>query len=256
MKQVALVTGASRGIGLGIALELAKQNFDIAIMDIMPKDQATDGIKTLENDGAKVLYCQGSISSTEDRERVMAEIKDEFGCLNVLVNNAGIAPRERNDVLMTTEKSFDDVLKINLYGTYFMTQRVANWLVEQKQADPEFQGSIINISSISSTVVSVNRGEYCISKAGVSMTTSLFAARLGEYDIPVFEIRPGVIKTDMTAGVTEKYNKLIAEGLTVQQRWGFPEDIGKAAATLASGDIPYATGTVIMIDGGLTIPRL
>ena len=141
-------------------------------------------------------------------------------------------------------------------GSYFLTQKAAQWRVAQKKSDPQFRGSIVNISSISATVVSINRGEYCIAKAGLSMATQLFAVRLGEFDIPVYEVRPGVIHTDMTVGVTEKYDKLIAEGLCVQKRWGEPEDVGKVVASLAKGDFPYSTGQVVMVDGGMTIPRL
>ncbi len=174
----------------------------------------------------------------------------------MLVNNAGMAPRVRNDILEATEESFDEVLSTNLKGTYFLTQKAANRMIAQKKEDPAFQGCIINISSISATVASVNRGEYCVSKAGLSMATQLFAVRLGEYNIPVFEVRPGVIRTDMTARVKEKYDRLIEEGLCVQKRWGEPEDVGKVVASLASGHFMYSTGQVIMVDGGLSIPRL
>jgi NAD(P)-dependent dehydrogenase (short-subunit alcohol dehydrogenase family) len=167
-----------------------------------------------------------------------------------------MAPRERRDILEATEESFDEVISTNLKGTYFLTQLAANWMIEQKKADVNYAGAIVNVSSISATVASINRGEYCVSKAGLSMTTQLFATRLGEFNIPVFEVRPGVIDTDMTAGAKEKYDKLIAEGLTLQRRWGFPEDVGKVVAALASGSFPYSTGQVIMVDGGLTIPRL
>lgn len=159
-------------------------------------------------------------------------------------------------MLGTTEESFDEVISTNLKGNYFLTQDAANWMIEQKQIDTNFTGCIINVSSISATVASVNRGEYCISKAGISMATQLFAVRLGEFDIPVYEVRPGVISTDMTAGVKEKYNKLIEEGLCVQKRWGEPDDVGKVVASLVKGDFIYSTGQVIMVDGGLTIPRL
>ena len=160
------------------------------------------------------------------------------------------------DILDAAEDSYEWVMKINLQGPYFLTQAVARWMIEQKQRDAGWRGCIINISSISATVASTSRGEYCISKAGVSMATRLWAARLGEFDIPVYEIRPGVIATDMTAGVKEKYDKLIAEGLCIQRRWGQPDDIGRAAAALARGDLAYSTGQVVMVDGGLTIPRL
>mgnify|MGYP000950636081 FL=1 len=159
-------------------------------------------------------------------------------------------------MLNTSEASFDEVLDTNLKSCYFLTQAAANWMIEQKESNPDFSGSIINISSISATVASVNRGEYCVSKAGISMVTQLFAARLGEYFIPVYEVRPGVIATDMTAGVKEKYDNLIAQGLCVQPRWGTPEDVGKAVGALAAGSFPYSTGQVFMVDGGLTLPRL
>ncbi len=256
MKKVALITGGSRGIGLGIAQHLAKNGFDLAINGVRDESAVVDVIQSLQGSGANVIYCQGSISSTEDRKKIIQKVKDHFGRLHVLVNNAGIAPKERRDVLETTEESFDDVLSTNLKGNYFLTQLSANWMIEQKKSDPAFQGCIINVSSISATVASVNRGEYCISKAGLSMSTQLFAVRLGEFDIPVFEVRPGIISTDMTSGVKEKYDKLIEGGLTIQKRWGSPNDVGSVVASLAVGNFPYSTGQVIMVDGGLTIPRL
>jgi len=256
MKKVALITGGSRGIGLGIAQHLAKNGFDIAINGVRDESAVVDVIKLLQDLGADAIYCQGSISSTEDRKKIIQKVKDHFGTLNVLVNNAGIAPKERRDVLETTEESFDDVLSTNLKGNYFLTQLSANWMIEQKKSDPSFQGCIINVSSISATVASVNRGEYCISKAGLSMSTQLFAVRLGEFDISVFEVRPGIISTDMTSGVKEKYDTLIEGGLTIQKRWGSPGDVGSVVASLAVGNFPYSTGQVIMVDGGLTIPRL
>jgi NAD(P)-dependent dehydrogenase (short-subunit alcohol dehydrogenase family) len=179
-----------------------------------------------------------------------------FGCLHVLVNNAGIAPKERRDVLDATEESFEQLIRTNLQGPYFLTQAVAKWMIEQKKTDANFAGCIVNVSSISATVASVNRGDYCISKAGVAMASQLWAARLGEFEIPVYEVRPGVITTDMTSGVTAKYAKLLSEGLAILKRWGTPEDVGKVVAALARGDMPYSTGTVIMVDGGLTVQRL
>lgn len=256
MKKVAFVTGGSRGIGLGIAQHLAKNGFDLAINGIRSEESIIDVLAELRILGAEVIYCQGDIASSEDRKSMLEKIRLHFGRLNVLVNNAGVAPKERNDILAATEESFDYVLSTNLKGTYFLTQAVANWMIEQKVDSQDFTGNIITVSSISASVASVNRGEYCVSKAGLGMMTQLFAARLGEFNIPVYEVRPGIIKTDMTEGVTAKYNKLIAEGLTVQNRWGFPDDIGKAVATIAKGDFPYSTGQVFMIDGGLTISRL
>ncbi len=256
MKKTALITGGSRGIGLGIAIELAKEGIDLAINGVRPEKQVEDVLEKLRGHGIRVIYCQGDISQKVSRETVLEKIRKEFGQLNFLVNNAGVAPKERNDILEATEESFDYVMKTNLQGPYFLSQSVANWLVEQKKEDAGFFGSIINITSVSATVASVNRGEYCISKAGLSMMTKLFAARLGEYDIPVYEVRPGVIETDMTAGVKQKYDKLFQEGLSVQPRWGQPEDVGKVVLALVKGLFPYSTGEVIMVDGGLTIPRL
>jgi 3-oxoacyl-[acyl-carrier protein] reductase len=174
----------------------------------------------------------------------------------VLVNNAGIAPRERKDILEASEEIFDEVMDVNLKGPYFLTQLVAGHMVEIKKTNPEFECCIINISSVSATVASVNRGEYCISKAGIAMATRLWAARLGEYDIPVYEIQPGVIATDMTSGVTEKYDRLFEQGLSIQRRWGLPADVGKVAVAMATGMLPYSTGQVIMVDGGMTLQRL
>jgi NAD(P)-dependent dehydrogenase (short-subunit alcohol dehydrogenase family) len=256
MKKIALVTGGSRGIGLGIAEHLAKSGFDLAINGMRPEEAITDVLRRLREMGSDVIYCQGDIASREDRINMLAAVSNHFGRLNVLVNNAGVAPKERRDILEATEESFEYVMTTNLQGPYFLTQKVANWMIDQGRRRDDFSGCIINISSISATVASVNRGEYCIAKAGVSMATQLFAARLGEYNIPVYEVRPGIIKTDMTAGVTEKYDRLISGGLTVQRRWGYPEDVGKAVAAFARGDFPYSTGQVIMIDGGLTLSRL
>ena len=256
MKRIALVTGGSRGIGFGIATALAKEGFDLAVCGIREEAAAAEALTKLRSHGHEVLYVQADISKTTDREKLVAAIRERFGQLNVLVNNAGIAPRLRKDILDATEESFDEVLGVNLRGPYFLTQLVARWLIEQKKAQPDFAASIINISSVSATMASTGRGEYCISKAGISMATQLWAARLGEFGIPVYEVRPGIAKTDMTAAVQTKYDKLIAEGLFVQPRWGTPDDTGRAVAMLARGDLPYSTGQVIMVDGGLTLPRL
>jgi 3-oxoacyl-[acyl-carrier protein] reductase len=183
-------------------------------------------------------------------------VRAHFGRLDVLVNNAGVAPSVRADILEATQESFDRVLGINLKGPYFLTQLAARWMIEQRQADSAFAGVIVNISSVSATDASVNRGDYCISKAGVAMATQLWAHRLAEFGIAVYEIRPGVIRTDMSTAVAEKYDKLIASGLTVENRWGVPQDVGRAVAMLARGDLSYATGNVLNIDGGLTLRRL
>ena len=256
MKKVACITGGSRGIGYGIAAQLAQAGFDLAINGLRPAAAEADAVTALQGFGGQVIYCQGDVASPEDRNRMLDAIQAHYGALHVLVNNAGIAPKERRDILEATEESFTHLLATNLQGPYFLTQAVANWMIRQQQQDAAFQGCIVNISSISATVASVNRGEYCVAKAGVSMATQLFAARLGEYNIPVYEVRPGVIRTDMTAGVTEKYDRLIAGGLMVQPRWGEAEDVGKAVAALALGYFPYSTGQVLLVDGGMTLPRL
>jgi len=256
MKKVALITGGTRGIGLGIAKQLAANGFDLAINGQRSAGSVNDIAAQLRHAGAEVLYCQGDVGSSADRKKIVQEVKDRFGRLHVLVNNAGIAPRHRRDILETTEESFDEVISINLKGAFFLSQQAANWMIAQKETDPGFSGCIINVSSMSATVASVNRGEYCISKAGLGMVTQLFAVRLGAWDIPVYEVRPGVIDTDMTAGVKEKYDQLIEAGLCLQKRWGQPEDVGKAVSALALGNFPYSTGQVIMVDGGLTLQRL
>lgn len=256
MKQTALITGGSRGIGLGIAAELASAGFDVAINGVRDGDAVQPVISELKKFGGNVMYCQADIASTSDRHRMVEEVRQKFGHLNLLVNNAGVAPKERKDILEASEESFAYLLSTNLQGPYFLTQRIANWMIEKKAEMNGFDACIINITSISAEVASVNRGEYCVAKAGLSMATQLFAARLGEYNIPVYEIRPGIIKTDMTAGVTEKYDKLIAEGLTIQNRWGEASDVGKAVKALALKYFPYSTGQVFNVDGGMMVRRL
>jgi len=256
VNRVALVTGGTRGIGLGIARCLAHDGCDLAVCGVRPEEQVADVLSELRGTGVDVLYCQADVADPDARECMLAAIRAHYGRLDVLVNNAGVAPRVRADVLDATEESFERVMRINLQGPYFLTQAVARWMIAQREQDPSFRACIVNISSISATVASPSRGEYCISKAGVSMATRLWAVRLGEYGIPVYEVRPGVIQTDMTAGVRARYDRLIAEGLTVEPRWGLPEDVGRTVATLVRGDLPYATGQVLMVDGGLTLQRL
>lgn len=256
MKQVALITGGSRGIGYGIAVELARAGFDLVINGVRDATAVRDALKELEKAGARVVYCQADVSSSGLRTRMLEEIKSSYGRLDVLINNAGIAPKERKDILEASEESFTELINTNLKGPYFLTQAVAKWMIEQQKTRTDFKGCIVNISSMSASVASLNRGEYCIAKAGVSMATQLFAVRLGEYNIPVYEVRPGIIRTDMTATVTDKYDKLIEGGLTVQKRWGTPEDVGKAVLALVLGYLSFSTGQVIMVDGGLTIGRL
>jgi NAD(P)-dependent dehydrogenase (short-subunit alcohol dehydrogenase family) len=255
-KRVALVTGGARGIGFAVAQALAREGFDLALCGVRGGAAAGPALETLGKLGARTLYVQADVSDRAARQRLVAGVEETFGRLHLLVNNAGIAPKVRADILEATEESFESLLKVNLQGPYFLTQRCAHWMIAQKKADAAWRGCIVNISSVSATVASVNRGDYCVSKAGVSMATQLWAARLGEFDIPVYEIRPGIIRTDMTAGVQAKYDKLMSEGLLAQTRWGQPEEVGIAVAMLARGDLPYSTGQVLLVDGGLTLRRL
>ncbi len=255
-KRVAAVTGGGRGIGLGISICLAKEGFDLALCGQRPEFQLQETLLNLRQLGARVHYTQANLADATAREAFLADIKTHFGRLDVLVNNAGIAPKVRADILESDEESFDALIQVNLRAPYFLTQKAARWMIDQKKSDPTLQPCIINISSISATVASTNRGDYCLAKAGLAMSTQLFAVRLAEYGIPVYEVRPGLIKTDMTAAVTSKYDDLIAKGLVPQNRWGVAEDVGKAVSMLARGDLPYSTGQVLMIDGGLTLERL
>jgi NAD(P)-dependent dehydrogenase (short-subunit alcohol dehydrogenase family) len=256
LNRVALVTGGSRGIGLGIAEALADSGFDLAINGVREPADVADALTALGRRGANVRYCRGDVSRAPDRQTMLNEVRTHFGRLDVLVNNAGVAPNVRADILEASEDSFDRVLGINLKGPYFLTQLAARWMIEQHQADSEFRGVVVNISSVSATEASINRGDYCISKAGLAMATQLWAHRLAEHSIAVYEVRPGVIRTDMSAPVAEKYDRLIAAGLTVENRWGMPDDVGRAVAMLARGELTYATGNVLNIDGGLTLRRL
>jgi NAD(P)-dependent dehydrogenase (short-subunit alcohol dehydrogenase family) len=253
---IALVTGGSRGIGFGVAKALAKSGYEVVITGRRAGSEVTPALKQLQACGVRAEYVAADVSSNSDRQRLLETIENHFGKLNVLVNNAGMAPRVRADVLDAAEDSFDELIAVNLKGPYFLTQMVARWMIRQKSSDPAFRGCIINIGSISATVASLTRGEYCISKAGIAMATRLWAVRLAEFGIGVYEIRPGIIATDMTAAVKSKYDALIAEGLLLEKRWGTPDDVGKTAAMLARGDLPYASGSVLILDGGLTLPRL
>jgi 3-oxoacyl-[acyl-carrier protein] reductase len=255
-RPVALITGGSRGIGFGCARELARAGYDLAVAGRRPEAACRPALETLREARADVFYAVCDVADRFAREALLEGVRARFGRLHALINNAGMAPRTRNDILEADEADFEEVLRANLQGPYFLTQAAARWMIAQQQADAAFRGCIINISSISAATVSLNRGEYCISKAGVSMATQLWAARLAEYGLPVYEIRPGIIATDMTAGVKAKYDRLIAGGLVPERRWGEPEDVGRAAAALARGALPYTTGQVITIDGGLSIPRL
>lgn len=266
MPKVALVTGGNRGIGLGITRRLLEDGYAVAILATRPEPtELLDELRGAVPDGApaQVLYVQGSVAELADHDRYVTAALEAWGRIDLLVNNAGVAPSVRADLLEAGAESFDRVLGINLRGPYFLTQRVANAMIAQRDASGEDLsanespvGTIINVSSISATAVSTNRGEYCVSKAGVSMGTQLFAARLAPEGIVVYEVRPGVIATDMTAGVTEKYDKLLADGLAPNPRWGRPSDVAGAVAILASGQTPYSTGEIFHVDGGMHIPRL
>jgi NAD(P)-dependent dehydrogenase (short-subunit alcohol dehydrogenase family) len=254
--KAALVTGGTRGIGLGIARRLAACGYDLAVCGRRPEREVVTELEELRRAGVRALYVSADVGDGAARERLVETVRDEFGRLDALVNNAGIAPRQRADLLEATEESFAEVMRTNLVGPYFLTQTCAAWMIEQRAAEATWSGCIVNISSMSASVVSTNRGEYCVSKAGLSMATKLWAARLGEFDIPVYEVRPGVIRTDMTAPVESTYSTLLEEGLTIQRRWGTPDDVGAAVAALVRGEVPYSTGQVLCIDGGLTVQRL
>jgi 3-oxoacyl-[acyl-carrier protein] reductase len=256
MKRVALITGGARGIGYGISESLARDGWDIVICGQRDESEVTEPVEKLRSLGAEVLYVQADVSETAARDRLVEAVRERFGGLHLLVNNAGVAPKERRDMLDTSETSFDWVLDVNLRGPFFLTQAVARWMVDQRRVDLAFQGCIVYVTSISATVASTNRVEYCISKAGLSMASQAWSVRLAEFGIPVYEVRPGIIQTDMTSGVRNKYDDLIEEGLTLQPRWGLPADVGRAVAMLARGDLSYSTGQVIMVDGGLTVDRL
>ena len=255
-RPLAIVTGAGRGIGRGIAESLGKTGYDLVINYCSNKTSALEAKKTIDALGVRCEIVQADISVAEDRAKLVSFAKENFESCNLLVNNAGVAPEKRMDILDATEESFDRVMGINLKGPYFLTQLVANWMIDQKKKSAEVQCRIINISSISAYTSSPGRGEYCVSKAGMSMMTKLYADRLAEYDIGVYEIRPGIIETDMTAAVKAKYDKLIEEGLTPIKRWGKPEDVGRAVSAIAERKLDFSTGQVIDVDGGFHIHRL
>jgi len=264
MNSVALITGGSRGIGRGIALELAGLGWDLAINYVSHEDTARRTRKDCHararsrGKDIKVEICRADVGSNAARKRLIKFMRSKFGRLDLLVNNAGVAPQVRADILETTEESFDRVMAINAKGPYFLTQLAAKWMIEQVVDSRSTRPGprIVTISSISAYTASINRGEYCMAKAAVSMMTSLYASRLAEYGIRVYEIRPGIIATDMTQSVREKYDKLIAEGITPIKRWGTPEDIGKAVSAIAQGLLDFSTGEVINADGGFQLRRL
>ncbi|MCC6458224.1 MAG: 3-ketoacyl-ACP reductase [Caldilineaceae bacterium] len=253
---VALVTGASRGIGRGIATALAAQGWTVVINYRGNVDAAQEAAEAVTAAGGRSLVVQADIGDAADREKLVRVTLDTFGRLDLLVNNAGMAPRQRMDLLATTEASYDEVMGVNLKGPFFLTQHVANAMIELIRQGLIDQPKIINIGSMSAYTASVNRGEYCISKAGLGMMTALFADRLAEYGILVYEVRPGVIATDMTSVVKARYDALIDGGLTPVKRWGEPDDVARAVLAIAQGYLPFSTGEVINVDGGFHLRRL
>jgi len=254
--RVALVTGGSRGIGSGICTALGKHGWNVAVNYRRDNAAALDTVAAIEKSGGKGIAVQADIGVDTERELLLKSIRKQWGRLDLLVNNAGMAPRQRTDLLEMSESSFDEVMATNLKGPFFLTQAAAKWMLELQQNQGVERPVIINIGSISAYTASVNRGEYCISKAGMGMMTALFADRLAGYGILVYELRPGIISTDMTAGVQAKYDHLIKEGLLPIQRWGTPEDVANAVIALAEGYLPYSTGEIINIDGGFHLRRL
>jgi len=257
--KVALVTGASRGIGRAVTVELARLGYDVAANYHSNEAAAREAcaLATATRPGARVEPVAADVGERAGRTRLLEFVRERFSRLDLLVNNAGMAPPERADLLEATEESFDRLLQVNLKGPYFLSQAAARYMIEQRAAaGPDYRPAIVNISSISSYAASVNRGDYCVSKAGVAMMTQLFAARLAEEGINVYEVRPGIIETDMTAAVREKYDALFASGLTPIRRWGTPDDVARAVGAVAQGLLPYSTGEVLNVDGGFHIRRL
>lgn len=257
MKKTVLVTGGGKGIGRGIVEAMAAEGWNVAFCGRTASDKFDAFRRDLESRfRVGTYYAESDVSAFDAADALLSGILDRFGSLHALVNNAGVAPLVRADLLEMTTESFDRVMAINLRGPFFLTQRVARYFVEQRKNSPAFSAALVNIGSISATVASVSRGEYCFSKAGVAMMTKLFAVRLAEFGIPVYELRPGIVHSEMTSTVSEKYDRLIADGLTLQPRWGEPADVGRAVAMLLRGDLAYSTGQVINIDGGMEIGRL
>lgn len=257
MKKVALITGSGRGIGLSIAKTLGLNGYKVILSDIFPITEAAELLNDLTQECIDADYMKCDISKASDREAVLKEIDEKYQRLDVLVNNAGVAPLVRNDILETTEDSFDRLININLKGTFFMCQIFANYMIKNRENELEnYNPRIINIASVSSYTSSPNRGEYCISKAGISMTTMLFADKLAEFSIPVFEVRPGIILTDMTQGVKEKYEKLISDGITPIKRFGLPQDVANTVLAATTGLLDFSAGQVLNADGGFELRRL
>ena len=254
--RVALVTGAGRGIGRGIALALGGDGWRVGVNYRSDAAAAAQTVSNIQALGGEAAALQADIASATDRQRLLEQVRQQWGRLDLLVNNAGMAPRRRADLLEMSEASYDEVMAANLKGPFFLTQQAAIWMAELKREGVTPDPMIINIGSISANTASLNRGEYCLSKAGIGMLTVLFAVRLAEAGIRVYEVRPGIIATDMTAAVQEKYDQMIAGGLLPLRRWGQPEDVAKAVLALAEGALPYSTGEVIYVDGGFHLRRL
>ncbi|MDP9174543.1 MAG: 3-ketoacyl-ACP reductase [Planctomycetota bacterium] len=253
--QTALITGASRGIGRGIALALAREGFNVVINYARSVNAAQEVKQQAEAAGAKAAIIQADIASSPDRKRLAKEAWDAFGKIDLLVNNAGIAPAVRADLLDASEESFDQLINTNLKGPYFLTQLIARRMIENSGAGSS--AKIINITSVSAYAASINRGDYCVAKAGLAMMTQLYALRLAEHGINVYEIRPGIIETDMTGPVKAKYDKLILEdGITPIRRWGKPDDVARAVIAIAKDHLPFSTGEVINVDGGFHLRKL
>src|SRR5690625_1229461 len=254
MPKVAMVTGGNRGIGLGITQRLLDEGY--AVASLATRGEPAELMAELRERG-EVIYVRGSVSELDDHQRYVDAALEAWGRIDVLVNNAGVAPQVRDDIVVATPESYDRVMDINLRGPYFLTQLVANQMIDQRQGEPgdQVHGTIINVSSTSAVTVSTNRGEYCISKAGMAMATQLWAARLAPEGIMVYEVRPGVIATDMTAGVKEKYDAQFAGGLAPIPRWGTPADVAGAVVQLAAGRMHYSTGEIINVDSGMQIHR-
>jgi NAD(P)-dependent dehydrogenase (short-subunit alcohol dehydrogenase family) len=253
-RRVALVSGGTRGIGLGIARALAQEGWHLGLCGMRSRDQVSSTLADLAHSGVDVHYTRADVADSDARARFVNESIAALGPVNALVNNAGRAPRVRADILDATEDSFAELVRTNLQGPYFLTQLVARHVVAHKAANVD--AAIVFITSVSAEAASTNRGDYCVSKAGLSMAARLFALRLAAAAIPVYEVRPGIIETDMTANVRDVYDRRIADGLVPEGRWGQAGDVGRAVAALLRGDLPYASGTVINVDGGLSIPRL
>ena len=255
---VALVTGASRGIGRAIAVALSGAGCDVMINYVSNQAAAEEARAEVQaaRPSSKASICQADISSLDDHKKLLDAVRDDFGRLDFLVNNAGIAPGKRVDLLEASPESFDHLISVNLRGPYFLSQAAARWMIQQKDSIESYNPAIINITSVSAFAASPERGDYCVSKAALAMMTKLYAVRLADEGINVYEIRPGVITTDMTANVKEKYDRLIDAGLTPIKRWGTPEDVGLAVVAIATGKLPFSTGEVINVDGGFHITRL